>query len=52
MIMVEGNIDLSMRVSVDKDGKLSFYIHPANRDGYTMDYTVNGNELSPVYNKK
>ena len=40
-----GVIDHALRYNTDIDGKPSFYIHPANTDGVTIDYIVDGNYL-------
>lgn len=33
-------IDFSLRCHVDQEGIVSFYIHPANKDGETADFTL------------
>lgn len=39
-------IDHSIRCYYDKEGKVCFYIHPSGVDGNTLDFKVNGNELT------
>lgn len=41
-------IDHALRVSVDEDGCVSFYIHPLNANGDTLDFEVEGNQLTPI----
>lgn len=41
-------IDHSIRAMCDDAGNVSFYIHPANVNGDTLDFAVNGNELLPL----
>jgi hypothetical protein len=41
-----GAIDFSIRATV-KDKSVSFYIHPSNRAGMTVDFLVDGNTLIP-----
>ncbi len=43
----DGVIDHSLRIHSDHDGKIIFYIHPANVSGQTCDYKVDGNVLQP-----
>lgn len=43
-----GVIDHAVRACVDSSGITTFYIHPANADGDTLDFAVDGNELLPV----
>lgn len=38
-------IDHSIRASTDQFGTISFYIHPANTDGDTLDFVVRQNNL-------
>lgn len=38
-------IDFRLRVELHPDGQISFYIHPAGRDGTTEDYWVDGDQL-------
>lgn len=42
-----GVIDHNLRANVGQDGKVTFYIHPRDVDGNTLDYVVRGNELAP-----
>jgi len=43
---LKGNvIDFSLRAQETGDG-IEFYIHPMNRDGDTMDFSVRGNMLT------
>jgi hypothetical protein len=39
-----GSIDFSLRASVATDS-VTFYIHPTNRAGMTVDFKVDGNTL-------
>lgn len=39
-------IDFSLRAQVMSDGSVSFYIHPANVDGQTLDFYIEGNTVS------
>ena len=39
--LAEGKIDFSIRV----DENLHFYIYPRDKDGETLDFQVNGNQL-------
>ena len=41
-----GAIDFSIRATVT-DKRVSFYIHPSNRAGMTVDFLVDGNTLTP-----
>lgn len=41
-----GAIDFSIRATVT-DKAVTFYIHPSNRAGTTIDFKVNGNTLVP-----
>lgn len=43
-----GIIDHALRANVDVGGKVTFYIHPLNTDGETLDYVVRGNELAQI----
>lgn len=43
-----GAIDHAVRARVDPNGAVSFYIHPAGRDGETLDFVVGGNGLSCI----
>lgn len=38
-------IDHILRV-IEKDGQITFYIHPMGANGDTLDFVVNGNSLS------
>jgi hypothetical protein len=38
-------IDHALRAAVDEKGQVTFYIHPADRDGDTLDFLVQGNTL-------
>jgi hypothetical protein len=42
-----GAIDFRIRASVTDNG-VAFYIHPADRDGTTADFKVDGNTLRPA----
>lgn len=42
-----GAIDHSIRVTVEADNSVHFYVHPVGRDGETLDFTVHGNTLFP-----
>jgi hypothetical protein len=46
---MEFKIDFSIRVYAWNDGKPHFYIHPTGKDGKTLDFEVNGNQLIPIY---
>lgn len=41
-----GAIDHTLRAHVFPNGTVKFYIHPAGRDGQTLDFVVGGNGLS------
>lgn len=41
-----GVIDHALRAEVLPDGRLYFYIHPANASGDTQDFTVRFNRLT------
>ena len=43
-----GIIDFSLRAFVQQNGIITFYIHPDGKDGETLDYEVNGNDLVPM----
>ena len=43
-----GVIDHSLRAQVDGEGKVTFYIHPAQISGETLDFKVEGNLLTPA----
>lgn len=43
-----GAIDYDLRIMRTPEGKLDFYIHPANRDGETGDFTVSGGFVSKL----
>lgn len=45
-----GIIDFGIRTDVN-DGKVTFYIHPKNQSGTTLDYGIKSNELIPIDNK-
>lgn len=42
----KGAIDHALRAHVDESGSVSFYIHPLNVSGNTVDYVVAGNSLT------
>lgn len=44
----EGKIDFRLRVTLDSDNRPQFYLHPLDRDGQTVDFCVEGNDLKPV----
>jgi hypothetical protein len=39
-------IDYALRVQRNSKGEIYFYIHPAHISGETVDYIVDGNELT------
>ena len=41
-----------IRVQDDEDGRLHIYARPSDRSGHTVDFTVNGNELTELFNTK
>ena len=41
-------IEHVIRAICDDAGNVSFYIHPANVNGATLDFAVNGNQLLPL----
>lgn len=43
--VTKGSIDHRVRARHSVDGGVAFYIHPADRDGYTLDFEVRGNRL-------
>ncbi len=45
----KGVIDHQLRIQRGPGGEVRFYIHPANVDGDTLDFEVQGNCLSPVF---
>lgn len=46
----EGKIEHVIRAQVSQSGSVAFYIHPANKDGRTVDFIVRGNELVTLSN--
>lgn len=42
-------IDHILRARVDPAGNVTFYIHPHGKNGDTLDFTVVGNTLQPLY---
>ncbi len=42
-------IYFSIRATEDDTGMIRFYIHPAGKDGDTLDFSVVGNELRTIY---
>ena len=40
-------IDYSLRVSMDENGVIAFYIHADGKDSDTMDFEVHGDSLVP-----
>jgi len=40
-----GIIDHALRANVDENGRITFYIHPANAEGDTLDYELNDEML-------
>lgn len=38
-------IDFSLRISLSIDDEVRFYIHPEGKDGETLDFIVNKNNL-------
>lgn len=46
-----GIIDHDIRASLNDDGNVTFYIHPRNANGDTLDFIVGGNELIQINNK-
>jgi hypothetical protein len=40
-----GIIDLSIRMNVNSNNQVTFYIHPSGKNGITKDYIVNENML-------
>lgn len=45
-----GVIDHALRASLNANGHVEFYIHPANTDGRTLDFVVSGNSLFEKFN--
>lgn len=41
-------IDHIIRASVNDAGEVFFYVHPFGRDGETLDFKVEGNQLIPL----
>lgn len=41
----KGVIDHAIRAHVDDEGWVTFYIHPLNVDGETLDFSVTANNL-------
>lgn len=41
-------IDYSIRVQVEMDGAVTFYIRPQDKNGETLDFRVMGNTLTPL----
>lgn len=39
-------IDHSLRIDKTEDGKFTFYIHPSTTGGDTVDFVVDGNQLT------
>lgn len=44
----QGVIDHALRAHVHPDGSVKFYIHPAGRDGRTLDFQVTGDAIVPL----
>ena len=42
-------IDHALRADIAPDGTVSFYIHPQNVDGDTLNFVVDGNQLLAKY---
>lgn len=47
----EGVIDFALRASLDSEGSVNFYIHPAHASGRTEDYHLQPGKVE-VYNKR
>ncbi|EIJ79144.1 hypothetical protein PB1_16344 [Bacillus methanolicus PB1] len=45
----KGVIDHAIRVTKDSLGTVTFYIHPVNADGDTLDFIVQGNKLKQLF---
>lgn len=43
-----GTLDHSMRATKGADGQIRFYIHPAGRDGETLDFELVGSQVLPI----
>lgn len=41
-------IDYSIRVQIELNGEVTFYIRPQDKDGETLDFRVMGNTLIPL----
>lgn len=41
--------DFKVRSMINDDGQVSFYIHPLDRDGRTLDFVVQDNKLTEKY---
>ncbi len=46
-----GIVDHTIRSSVDGEGNVSYYIHPSNKDGDTLDFAVFNNTNVPLQQK-
>lgn len=44
--VAHGVIDFDLRANVDADtGEVTFYIHPEGKDGETLDWVTEGNQV-------
>jgi hypothetical protein len=44
-----GIIDFNIRAYYNAKDEITFYIHPRNHNGDTLDFIVKGNELKPKF---
>lgn len=44
-------IDHALRAQPTEDGRIHFYVHPDGHDGDTLDFIVEGNQLTPLNNR-
>lgn len=49
-VLDKGHCDFSLMAKKSQQGEVTFYIHPNNIDGETVDFVVQGNTLIPIQN--
>lgn len=47
--LARGIIDHQLRARINEEGVVVFYIHPAGKDGCTVDFSVKYNDLITLY---
>lgn len=48
--IAKGIIDFRLRVHINQEGEVVFYIHPLGKDGRTVDFTVLDNTIEIIHN--